>query len=313
MPKKKGPLHILEAQQFDRAWLIREFFPEVSRMKRLIHARGILHKHADKTVCLLFYEPSTRTRISFEQAAYKLGAKVASTENALEFSSAVKGETMVDTMRVINALQFDAVVIRAHYEGAAKEAASVATIPVLNAGDGGGQHPTQALLDIYTIFEKHKKIDNLSIALVGDLKNGRTTRSLAYLLGKFKNVHFELIAPKAFQMKVDILEYFDRHNISYTVGNNLEVVADKVDVVYLTRLQKERMNGEPLENDAQVGITQAVLQKLPKKSIIMHPLPRSDAFNELPEEFTHDPHVVIFDQVENGLYVRMALLDQVLR
>lgn len=306
-------LHILRSQQFSRNWLEKEFFPEVLRMRNAVASRAHLSTLSGRTICLLFYEPSTRTRISFQQAALKLGAKLVVTENAKEFSSAIKGETMKDTMRVINALKFDAVVIRADYEGAADEAVEVAEMPVLNAGDGGGQHPTQALLDLYTIYEHHKKVDGLRVALVGDLRNGRTTRSLAYLLSKFSNIHFELIAPKSLQMRPDILEFFKRKKIPFNLGDNLAQVADKVDVIYMTRAQKERMKeGETFESDG-VRITKELLKKVKKDTIIMHPLPRSNDFNEIPEEFTDDPRIVIFKQVENGLYTRMALLNMVIK
>lgn len=306
-------LHILRSQQFSRNWLEQEFFPEVLRMHNAVASRAHLSTLSGRTICLLFYEPSTRTRISFQQAALKLGAKLVVTENAKEFSSAIKGETMKDTMRVINALKFDAVVIRADYEGAADEAAEVAQMPVLNAGDGGGQHPTQALLDLYTIYEKFQKVDGLKVALVGDLRNGRTTRSLAYLLSKFKNIQFELIAPKSLQMRSDILEFFKRHKIAFNLGDNLSQVAEKMDVIYMTRAQKERMKeGETFESDG-VRITKELLKKVKKDTIIMHPLPRSNDFNEIPEEFTDDPRVVIFKQVENGLYTRMALLNMVVK
>lgn len=322
---KKRIFHILRSQQFSRNWLEKEFFPETLRMKNALASRASLSTLAGRTICLLFYEPSTRTRISFQQATLKLGAQVVATENAREFSSAIKGESMLDTMRVINALAFDAVVIRGDYEGAAEEAATVSQIPVINAGDGIGQHPTQALLDIYTIYEHFKKIDpdrigvdGLKVALVGDLKNGRTTRSLAYLLGKFENIRFELVAPQSLQMRPDILDYFKRHKISFNMGSDLSKVADKVDVIYMTRAQKERMKeGEPFDfaqgGSNGVRITKEVLKKVKKSSIIMHPLPRSNDFNEIPEEFTSDPRVVIFKQVENGLYTRMALLNMIVR
>lgn len=308
--------HILRSQQFSRQWLEEKFFPEVERMRQALASKAHLSTLAGKTICLLFYEPSTRTRLSFQQAALKLGAQVVATENAKEFSSAIKGESMLDTMRVINALNFDAVVIRGDYEGAAQEAAKVSKIPVINAGDGIGQHPTQALLDLYTIYKHFKKIDQLKVALVGDLKNGRTTRSLAYLLGKFDNIQFELIAPKELQMRPDILDYFKRHKISFNIGSNLYDVADQVDVIYMTRAQKERMKDPfdlPQGKGEGVRITKEVLKKVNKSSIIMHPLPRSNDFNEIPEEFTEDKRIVIFKQVENGLYTRMALLNMVVR
>lgn len=313
MLKKVKLSHILESQQFSREWLEKEFFPETSKMKQLVLHGGHIGILTGKTICILFYEPSTRTRISFQQAAIKLGAQVVVTENAREFSSAIKGESMKDTTRIINGYHFDAIVIRGHYEGAAKEAASVSKIPIINAGDGAGQHPTQSLLDLYTIHEHFGKIDGLRVALVGDLKNNRSTRSLAYLLGKFKDIHFEIIAPSGLQMRADILNYFKRHNMSYSLGSDLARIADKVDVIYLTRAQKERIKEGEKFNGQGVRITKQVLQKIKPKSIVMHPLPRSNDFNEIPEEFSEDPRIVIFKEAENGLFARMALLKMLVR
>lgn len=312
MPRATKPIHILEAQQFSRNWLEKYFFPEAIKMKRLVEVKGVSNQFADKTVCLLFYEPSTRTRISFQQACIKLGAKVVGTENAKEFSSAIKGESLIDTIRVANALQFDCVVLRSDETDGALKASEVSKIPVINAGDGSGQHPTQALLDLLTIYQHFKKIDNLKVALVGDLRNGRTTRSLAYLLGKFKGMEICLVSPDNLRMRNDILEYLNRHKVSYKKVSKLSDCASEVDVVYLTRAQTERMKGKQKLNGQNVSINEKVLEMVNPNSIILHPLPRSDGFNELPERFTDDPRVHIFDQVENGLYTRMALLRMVL-
>lgn len=282
-------------------------------MRKALASKAHLSTLAGKSICVLFYEPSTRTRLSFQQAALKLGATVVDTENAKEFSSAIKGETIEDTTRVVNALGFDAMIMRSDQEGAADKAAVVSNIPIINGGDGTGQHPTQALLDLVTIHEHFPKIDGLKVAFVGDLKNGRTVRSLSYLLAKFQNMHFELIAPDSLQMRSDILDYFKKHKISFNMGANLSKVADKVNVIYMTRAQKERMKpGEKFDANG-VRITKEILKKLKKDTIIMHPLPRSNDFNEIPEEFTDDERVVIFDQVENGLYTRMALLNMVVK
>lgn len=304
--------HILKSQQFSRKWLEKEFFPLSSEMKQAVLSGKRLNDLEGKTVSLLFYEPSTRTRTSFQQAALKLGAQVVATENAKEFSSAIKGETMKDTTRIMNAYHFDAIVIRSDYEGAAEEAAEVSEAPIINAGDGAGQHPTQALLDLYTIYEKFGKVDGIKVALVGDLKYGRTVRSLSYLLGKFSNIHIYLVAPSSLQMREDILEYYKEHTVTFEKTDSLARVADKADVIYMTRAQKERMKeGEKFSPDG-VRITKEVLKKVRKNAIIMHPLPRSNDFNELPEEFTGDSRVVIFKQAENGLFTRMALLKMII-
>ncbi len=281
-------------------------------MQKVVRAGKVLNVLKGKSVCLLFYEPSTRTRTSFEQAVIKLGGNPVTTENAKEFSSAIKGETMFDTTRIINAYYFSAIVIRSDYEGASAAAASVSKVPVINAGDGAGQHPTQALLDLFTIYEQFKKVDGVKVAMVGDLKYGRTVRSLAYLLSKFKKVHLELVAPKSLQMKDDILEYLKEHGVSFNIIDNLAKVAPEVDVIYMTRAQKERMKGEEVTGDG-VRLTREILDTVSKKSIVMHPLPRSNDFNELPDELTDDPRIRIFQQAENGLFTRMALLKMVIK
>lgn len=314
MFKEKVELHhIIEAQQFSRLWLEQEFFPESKEMKFIMDRLGRSVLLSDKSICLLFYEPSTRTRLSFDQAGQILGARVVATESAKEFSSAIKGESLIDTIRVVNALRFDAIVLRSDYEGGAKDAVGVSKIPVINAGDGPGQHPTQALLDVYTIKQHFNTIDGLRVALVGDLLNGRTTRSLAYLLGKFNDIHISLVAPDKFQMRGDILSYLDRHHVHYRQSDDLANVVHEVDVIYLTRLQKERLGeNECSINGKGVMVDPSIMELLPSSSIIMHPLPRSNDFNELPEELTNDPRVKIFEQVENGLYTRMALLKMIM-
>lgn len=305
--------HILKSQQFSRQWLEEEFFPLSAKMKQSVLKGEVLDDLKNKIVCLLFYEPSTRTRVSFQQAVLKLGGLTVATENAKEFSSAVKGETMKDTTRIMNSYHFDAVVIRADYEGAAEEAAEVSTAPIINAGDGAGQHPTQALLDIFTVYEKFGKIDGLRIAFVGDLKYGRTARSLSYLIGKFKNMTVYLVAPDSLQMREDILEYFKENNVKYEIHSDIKDVASKADVFYMTRAQKERMKeGESFSPDGY-RITSELLKKIRDEAIILHPLPRSNDFNEIPEEFTDDPRIVIFKQAENGLFTRMALLKMIIQ
>lgn len=310
--KKEILFHILSSKQFERSWLEKKFFPETLKMQKIVRKGGVLPYLKGKSVCLLFYEPSTRTRTSFEQAVIKLGGIPVTTENAKEFSSAIKGETMHDTTRIINAYYFSAIVIRSHYEGAAAEAASVSKIPIINAGDGAGQHPTQALLDLFTIYEHFHKIDGVKVAMVGDLKYGRTVRSLSYLLGKFKKIHLELVAPKSLQMKEDILEHLTEQGVTFNLSDNLAAVAPDVDVIYMTRAQKERMSGEKFDTKG-VCMTREILDTVNKKSIVMHPLPRSNDFNELPEELTDDPRIKIFEQAENGLFTRMALLKMVIK
>ena len=227
------PNHIIESQQFDIK-TIKQIFKIADSF-----SKNIKQSMRGKIMASLFYEPSTRTRFSFESAMLRLGGKVISTENAAEFSSVAKGETLEDTIRVINNY-VDVIVLRHFEKGASKKASLVSNIPIINAGDGVGQHPTQALLDLYTIKKELGQIDNLHIAMVGDLKNGRTVRSLVYLLGKYKNINISFISPKELCIGKDIKVYLDKHKVVYEELNDWNEILNKVDVLYQTRIQKER-------------------------------------------------------------------------
>jgi aspartate carbamoyltransferase catalytic subunit len=256
-----------------------------------------------------FYEPSTRTRASFEIAMRKMGGDVIfSTENAKEFSSVVKGETLEDTMRVLNRYGPDVIVSRFANEGDAEKASKVSSVPVINAGDGCGQHPTQALLDIYTIQKKFDFIDGLTIAMAGDLAKGRTVRSLCYLLGKFKNVLVYFVSPDNSKMRDDIKDYLKEHNVQFRECPSLQEIASKVDVIYQTRPQKERGTVFDLSEDARKHFTvdERIVREMSERSIIMHPLPRT---GEITLEVDKDPRAVyLTDQIDSGLFTRMALL-----
>ncbi|MEA2657283.1 MAG: aspartate carbamoyltransferase catalytic subunit, partial [Chloroflexota bacterium] len=192
--------HVIESQQFSRS-LLEELFVQTDEIKREAHRfSGRLN---GRVMAALFYEPSTRTRLSFEAAMLRLGGQTMGTDNAREFSSAAKGETLEDTIRIVSGYA-DVIVMRHNEEGAAKRAAAVSTVPIINAGDGPGQHPTQALLDLYTIREELRRIDGIRIAMVGDLANGRTVRSLTYLLSKFKDLKIWFVAPPQVAMRDDL-------------------------------------------------------------------------------------------------------------
>ncbi|HEV2416819.1 MAG TPA: aspartate carbamoyltransferase [Terriglobia bacterium] len=301
--------HIVEAQQFDRATLL-ALFEQSRRMEEVARAGGI-DDYRNRIMATLFYEPSTRTRFSFESAMHRLGGRVITTENAREFSSVSKGETLEDTIRILNGYA-DLIVIR-HFEvGAAQRAAAVSRVPVINAGDGVGQHPTQALLDLYTIQKEIGSIDGLQIAMVGDLAQGRTVRSLSYLLGKFSGVKIYFVAPELLKMKEDILAYLREHGVDYEERGDLEGVLPQVRVVYQTRVQKERFGDRIGDYEKCRGlyiIDPASLRLMRKDAIIMHPLPRID---EITMEVDRDPRAAYFRQAQNGLYVRMAVLKMVL-
>lgn len=294
--------HIIESQQFQPEAILKLF--ELAKEFELEKRRDVL---TDKIVATIFYEPSTRTRLSFESAVLRLGGKVITTENAKEFSSAAKGETIEDTVRVIGGYA-DAIVLRHHEVGTAKKAALVSPVPIINAGDGAGQHPTQALLDAYTIYKKFGRLDNLKIQFIGDLANGRTVRSLVYLLAKFPNNVLTFVSPNILKMHDDLLDHLVKHDIKFTEN---EAIQTDSDIYYVTRIQKERF-GDNLEIfDSVFGkyiIDNALANSLPTDSIIMHPLPR---VNEILPEVDDNSRAYYFEQAQNGVYVRMALLQQI--
>ncbi|BAT80683.1 hypothetical protein LR48_Vigan07g024900 [Vigna angularis] len=301
---------VIEAQQFDRETLNAIF--EVARSMESIESNSsgsqMLNGYLMAT---LFYEPSTRTRLSFESAMKRLGGDVLTTENAREFSSAAKGETLEDTIRTIEGYS-DIIVMRHFESGAAKRAAATASIPVINAGDGPGQHPTQALLDVYTIEREIGKLDGIRVGLVGDLANGRTVRSLAYLLAKYENVKIYFVSPNVVKMKDDIKEYLTSKGVEWEESADLMEVASKCDVVYQTRIQKERF-GENIdlyeEARGKYIVNKDVLRVMQKHAVVMHPLPRLD---EITVDVDSDPRAAYFRQAKNGLYIRMALLKVLL-
>ncbi|HVY72640.1 MAG TPA: aspartate carbamoyltransferase [Candidatus Paceibacterota bacterium] len=297
--------HIIESQQFHRE-LLGDLFTEATKLETAKDEsmRG-------KILASLFYEPSTRTRLSFESAMQRLGGMVISTENAKEFSSAAKGETLEDSIRIINHYA-DAIVLRHFEDDAAARAASVSDVPLINAGSGAGQHPTQALLDLYTIERECGRLDGLTVALCGDLKYGRTIRSLAYLLGKFNDVRIIFASPDTLRVHSDIKEYLDKHKVPYAETNSLEHIVDEVDVLYQTRVQKERFEDPVLYEQVKDSfvIDAPLAQKMRKGAILMHPLPRN---GEIAKEVDALPQAVYFKQAGYGVLVRMALLKFLLR
>lgn len=301
---------VIEAQQFDRSTLgaIFEVAKEMEKIEKNSSGSQILKGYLMAT---LFYEPSTRTRLSFESAMKRLGGEVLTTENAREFSSAAKGETLEDTIRTVEGYS-DIIVMRHFESGAARRAAATASVPVINAGDGPGQHPTQALLDVYTIEREIGKLDGINVGLVGDLANGRTVRSLAYLLAKYKDVKIYFVAPEVVRMKDDIKDYLTSQGVKWEESDDLMEVASKCDVVYQTRIQKERF-GERIdlyeEARGKYIVDKSILNVMPKHAVVMHPLPRLD---EITVDVDDDPRAAYFRQAKNGLYIRMAILKLLL-
>jgi aspartate carbamoyltransferase catalytic subunit len=301
-----NPQHIVEVSQFDRGF-VEALFASADRMRDLPRPSTL---QAGKILATIFYEPSTRTRLSFESAMLRMGGQVISTENAREFSSAIKGETVEDTVMMASGYA-DAIVIRHFEQGAAARAAAVSPIPILNAGDGPGEHPTQALLDLYTIQHELGRIDNLRIALVGDLRYGRTARSLALLSRLTTGVELIFVSPPQVPMGDDIRAALDTAGIPYRDEQNLAKVLPDVDVVYQTRVQKERFASED-EYRAVKGtyiLNRSMYDRLNPDAVVMHPLPRVD---EITTEVDTDPRSAYFRQARNGVFIRMALLDLVL-
>jgi len=297
--------HVINAQDFNRG-MLEELFSTARAMEDVVEAGG--NKLLDgKIMASLFYEESTRTRFSFESAMLRLGGSVISTENARQFSSVSKGETLEDTIRILNG--YSDVIVMRHYEsGSAQRAAAVSRVPIVNAGDGTGQHPTQALLDLYTIEKELGRIDDLTIAVVGDLANGRTVRSLCYLLGKYRNVRVYMVAPEVVRMREDIKEYLVRNDVSFREEQDLRAIAPNVDVIYQTRIQKERFGDRSEDYQKARGVyivDVEMMQLLRPDAIVMHPLPRVD---EITTDVDRDPRAAYFRQAQNGLYIRMALL-----
>jgi aspartate carbamoyltransferase catalytic subunit len=296
--------HVIQSQQFTVP-LLMELFDRTQAMERVVKRGGTLD-YQHKIMATLFYQPSTRTRFSFEAAMYRLGGKVFSTEQAKYFSSEVEGERLEDTIRTISGYS-DVIVLRHSEVGGAARAAAVSSVPVINAGDGnGGQHPTQALLDLYTIFRERRTLDGLSIAIIGDLDRGRTARSLAYLLSKFERVKIWFVSPPELQMSRDILEHLEENGVCYGLETDLEGVIGQVDVVYLTQIRPARL---PRQKAQKYAIDASVLRCMRPDAMILHPLPRTA---ELDKAVDTDPRACYFRQANNGLYVRMALLTMVL-
>jgi aspartate carbamoyltransferase catalytic subunit len=299
--------HVYEAQQFDRS-LLDTVFQVADDMKQDVVDGGKRYGRAlaNKIMASLFYEPSTRTRFSFEAAMLRLGGNIITTENAMEFSSTAKGESLYDSTRIMNGYA-DIIVMRHHEAGSAEKAAQVSTVPVINAGDGAGQHPTQALLDLYTIKDHFSEINNLKVAMVGDLKYGRTVRSLSYFLTKYSGIKIFFVSPPVCRMESDIKSYLEKEGVPWEEETDLDNVLPRVDCVYMTRIQRERFN-VPDDYNKAVGkyiLTLEKVRRMKPESIIMHPLPRLD---EIPQEVDDDPRAHYFEQAQNGLYIRMALL-----
>ena len=299
---------IISVDQFDRDGL-KYVFARAHEMREMVERVGsvdLLHGHV---LTCLFYEPSTRTSSSFIAAMDRLGGRVIPITQGVQYSSVSKGETLADTIRTVGQYS-DVIVIRHPEIGSAQVAADYAGIPVINAGDGAGEHPTQALLDLFTIREELGQINGLKIAMVGDLRYGRTVHSLTRLLAQY-DVSLRFVSPEILRLPLTIMNKVIDAGIDVRETHDVADVIDNADVLYVTRVQKERFTDlaqyEEVKN--HYVITPELMEKAKEKMVVMHPLPRVGEIHYTVDE---DPRAAYFRQVKNGMYIRMALLAAVL-
>ena len=301
-------MDILSVQQFDRD-MLRYIFARSREMREMVQRVGEVDLLRGRVLTALFYEPSTRTSSSFIAAMERLGGAVIPITQGVQFSSVSKGETLADTVRTLEQYS-DAIVLRHPQIGSAKLAADYAGVPVINAGDGAGEHPTQALLDLFTIREELGRIDGLRVAMVGDLRNGRTVHSLTKLLLHF-DISLRFVSPEILRLPLNIMNQVIDAGVDGRETHDVADVIEDVDVLYVTRVQKERFAdlAQYEEVKDQYEITPELMARAKEDMIIMHPLPR---VGEIHYAVDDDPRAAYFRQVQNGMYVRMALLAAVL-
>jgi aspartate carbamoyltransferase len=308
--QRRAPFYgkdILSVKQFSRADLD-YIFGVAHEMRGMVERVGTFDLLKGKILANLFYEPSTRTSSSFTSAMERLGGSVIPI-NEVRYSSVSKGESLPDTVRTLECYA-DVIVLRHPEVGASALAAQYARKPIINAGDGIGEHPTQALLDLFTIIEELQQVDGLTVTMLGDLKFGRTVHSLARLLSLF-DVRLHYVAPEILRMPAEIIAELDERGIPQSEHTLLEDVLAETDVLYVTRVQKERF-ADAADYDSVKSayvITPETMKIARERMIVMHPLPR---VNEISMELDDDPRAAYFRQMEYGLYVRMALLAMVL-
>ncbi len=294
---------------------IKYIFDVADQMKKVILTGKVYEPLKGKTVSVLFYQPSTRTFTSFVGAAKRLGAYVVAINEMTSFSSAVKGESLEDTIRTIHQTTgADAIVLRHPEDNSSQIASSIQNIPVINGGSGTAEHPTQALLDLYTIYQKFGRLDNLHIMMVGDLKYGRTIKSLAKLIALVcKNSRITLVSPKELRAPKDFVKDL-KEKVDVIQRSSFGTFLEDVDVLYMTRVQKEWFEKEGKLDEYErlklkFIINKAQTEKMKKDAIILHPLPR---VGEILQEVDSDPRAWYFEQMRSGLYIRMALLQSIL-
>lgn len=302
--------HVISARQFDDPEYLNGLFDVAGQMERDDLFRALTDPLRGRILATLFYEPSTRTRFSFEAAMQKLGGGVLTAENMRESSSATKGETIEDTIRIVSGYA-DAIAIRHYEQGTAEAAARISPVPVINAGDGVGEHPTQALTDVYTIRKELGRLSGLRVVLVGDLLNGRTIHSLLPLLCLYRDVHVDLVSPWQLKLPLKHREYLMEKHVAFHESEKLDGLLEQADVLYITRVQKERFATVEEYNAVKDSyiLDARMADRLKPEAIIMHALPR---VNEISPEVDANDRAAYFRQAKNGLYIRMALLKTLL-
>ncbi|MBN1116958.1 MAG: aspartate carbamoyltransferase [Bacteroidales bacterium] len=261
-----------------------------------------------KVVAALFFEPSTRTRLSFESAINRLGGKVIGFSDA-NTSSVTKGETLYDTIKVVSNYA-ELIVMRHPLEGSARYASEIAKVPIINAGDGANQHPTQTLLDLYSIYKTQGKLDNLNIYMVGDLKYGRTVHSLLMALSVF-NANFYFISPDELKMPKEYKMYLDKIGLKFIEKKDIDDTINEADIIYMTRVQKERFS-DPIEYERTKNayvLKSDMMENCRPSMKVLHPLPR---VNEIDIEVDSGPYAYYFEQTENGVYIREAIISLIM-
>jgi aspartate carbamoyltransferase catalytic subunit len=301
-------MDVISALQFSRSDI--EFLISVAEDLRRVYERGgSLDIARGKIMFTAFFEPSTRTRLSFQFAMTRLGGVVVDL-GPEEVSSMAKGESPEDTLRTVDGYGPDLIVVRHREPGFAAKAAEICRAPVINAGDGYNEHPTQALLDVYTIWRVFGRVDGVRVGLMGDLKYGRTISSLSYALSNFRDVEIHFISPLELQPREEVLKKLDERRVRYEFHEKPDEVLEALDVLYVTRLQKERMRPEGYERlKGSYVITYEYLRRFRRVPVIMHPLPR---VWELTPDVDVLPQAMYFEQARNGLYMRMALIKAIL-
>jgi aspartate carbamoyltransferase catalytic subunit len=297
--------HILDAQQFNHAQIQSIFHraDEIGTSLRDVARRDALSDILrDRLMFLLFYQPSTRTRISFEVAGYRLGMKVSTLDNAGLSSSAAKDESLDDTVRTLSQYNPDVVVIRHPRDNTIHSAARVSAVPIINAGDGTHQHPTQGLIDLYTILSRLGRMDNLCVSIAADRALTRSGRSLALLLAQLSSNHITFLGPSHLQIDDATVNYLEASSASFDISHDYDRAFKRADVVYWTKIQDAGSSVKSVRFDTEE------LKTMKPSAILMHPLPRVD---EIAVAVDEDPRAAYFEQVRNGLAVRIALLEWV--